>query len=291
MSALSSAIPRPMTTRKRIRPLVRLGWPVWLYLGVILVLMIGGPTLAPFSETAFHRGFNLKPPAWPFIFGTDEFGRDVFSRILAGAQPTLTLAVASACLGVLLGTPTGLLAGYVGGWVDETLMRLMDVLMAFPALILSMLIVVMLGGNPIVVIIAIGVVFWPRSARLVRSVTQDLARREFIDAARSRGESGRFILFGELLPNILNIVVVDLSLRIASAILLTASLSYLGIGVSPPTPAWGLMVRDGQQFLQLAPWLVIFPCLAIGLVSIATVLAGDAVRRRIAGPQSARTDA
>lgn len=276
--------------RSRARPGFKVGWPIWLYLAAVLVLMIAGPQLAPHSETAFHSGYNLKPPSWSFIFGNDEFGRDVFSRILVGAQPTLLLAFASACLGVALGTPTGLLAGYLGGWVDEALMRAMDVLMAFPALILSMLIVVMLGGHPVVVVTAIGVVFWPRSARLVRSVTLDLARREFTDAARARGEGKAHILFGELLPNILNIVVVDLSLRIASAILLTASLSYLGIGVSPPTPAWGLMVRDGQQFVQIAPWLVIFPCVAIGVVSIATVLAGDALRRRIIGPQGVRAD-
>jgi len=256
---------------------------VWLYLVFILVLLVAGPWLAPYSPTAFNPQAILQPPGWPHIFGTDEFGRDVFSRVLTGAQSTLSLAIGAAVLGVALGTPTGLLAGYVGGVVDEVLMRFMDVLMAFPALILSMLIIVMLGANPFIVIVAIGIVFWPRSARLVRSVTLDLATREFVEGAVARGEGRTFILFRELLPNIMHIVIVDLSLRIASAILLTASLSYLGVGVSPPTPAWGLMVREGQQFFQLAVWLVIFPCAAIGVVSIFTVLAGDIVRKKLRG--------
>jgi len=262
----------------------RFGWLVWAYLLLIVFLLLFGPTVAPFSATQFNAEALLRSPSWPFIMGTDEYGRDIFSRILVGAQPTLVLAAGSAALGVALGTPTGLIAGYMGGRWDEVLMRMMDVLMAFPALILAMLIIVMLGSNPVVVIMAISVVFWPRSARLVRAVVQDIAQREFIAGARARGESRAFILFRELLPNIMHLLAVDLSLRIASAILLTASLSYLGIGVTAPTPAWGLMVREGQQFLQLAPWLVIFPCAAIAFISILTVLAGDKLRQHFVDP-------
>lgn len=275
MSAIAAIPDHPSATRRIFR---RLPVGVWIYLFAVLLLVAAAPLLAPYSPTAFQPRASLKPPSATFLFGTDEFGRDVFSRVLWGARPTLVLALASAALGVALGTPTGLLAGYFRGKADEVIMRVMDVLMSFPALILAMFIVVMLGSNQIIVIVAIGVVFWPRSARLVRSVTQDLVRREFVEAAQARGESTFYILRRELLPNIMNIIVVDFSLRIASAVLLTASLSYLGIGVAPPTPAWGLMVRDGQQFLQLAPWLVIFPCLAIGVLSVATVLAGDKLR-------------
>jgi peptide/nickel transport system permease protein len=250
-------------------------------LGVLLLLILA-PSIAPHSPTDFNPASILQEPGADFLFGTDEYGRDVLSRILHGVRPTLFLALACAGLGVALGAPTGLLAGYAGGRVDEALMRAMDVLMSFPALILAMLIVVMLGPNTINVIVAIGVVFWPRSARLIRSVTQDLARREFVDAARARGEPVLSILLREILPNIAGIVIVDFTLRVAAAILLTASLSYLGIGVKPPTPAWGLMVKEGQQFLQIAPWLVIFPCLAIGIVSVGTVLTGDRLRRAAA---------
>jgi peptide/nickel transport system permease protein len=277
------ADPRPRRTagsRRRIAgAMLGAAFPI----GVILLLVLG-PTLAPHSPTDFDPANILLEPELRFPFGTDEYGRDVFSRILWGARPTLFLALASAGLGVLLGAPTGLAAGYFGGRVDELLMRAMDVLMSFPALILAMLIVVMLGPNTTNVILAIGVVFWPRSARLIRSVAQELARREFVDAARARGEPATYILAREILPNIAAIVTVDFTLRVASAILLTASLSYLGIGVAAPTPAWGLMVKEGQQLLQIAPWLVMAPCLAIGIVSVGTVLTGDRLRRVMAIP-------
>ena len=261
---------------------------------VFTVLVVGliafGGLITPHSATDFDPLHALQPPSGSFPFGTDEFGRDVFSRVLAGTQPTLLLALAAAACGVLLGAVTGLVAGYQGGAVDEVTMRGMDALMSFPGLILAMLVIVMLGPAPINVVAAIALVFWPRSARLVRSVVVDLAGREFIDAARSRGESTGFILLRELLPNVLPIIVVDFSLRVTSGILLAAALAYLGIGVTPPTPAWGLMVRDGQQFIELAPWLVIFPCAAIAAISVGTVLVGERLRHALAlpGGRSAR---
>jgi peptide/nickel transport system permease protein len=258
-----------------------------IVLGMV-VLILAGASLSPYSATAFNPMHSLEAPSVAFPFGTDEFGRDVFSRVLTGARPTLLLAVGAAALGVALGTVTGLTAGYRQGAVDETIMRFMDALMSFPGLILAMLVVVMLGPASINVVAAIALVFWPRSARLVRSIVVDLAKREFIEAARSRGESASFILFRELLPNVLPIIVVDFSLRVTSGILLAASLAYLGIGVTPPTPAWGLMVRDGQQFIEIAPWLVVFPCLAIALASIGTVLLGERLRHRLALPGGGR---
>jgi len=258
-----------------------------IVLGMV-VLILAGASLSPYSATAFNPMHSLEAPSLAFPFGTDEFGRDVFSRVLAGARPTLLLAVGAAALGVALGTVTGLTAGYRQGPVDETIMRFMDALMSFPGLILAMLVVVMLGPAPINVVAAIALVFWPRSARLVRSIVVDLAHREFIEAARSRGEGASFILFRELLPNVLPIIVVDFSLRVTSGVLLAASLAYLGIGVRPPTPAWGLMVRDGQQFIEIAPWLVVFPCLAIALASIGTVLLGERLRHRLALPGGGR---
>jgi peptide/nickel transport system permease protein len=258
------------------------------FVALLLILVLAGPALAPFSPTAFDAAHALQPPDGTFLFGTDEFGRDVFSRVLCGARPTLLLALASAGAGVMLGTLTGLIAGYAGGAMDEALMRLMDALMSFPALILAMLVVVMLGADPVNVVLALAVVFWPRSARLVRSAVMELARREFIDAARSRGESRFYILWRELLPNVRMIIVVDFSLRITYGVLLSASLAYLGIGVAPPTPAWGLMVHDGQQFLEMAPWLVIFPCLAVALTAMGMLLAGERLRRSVALPGGGR---
>lgn len=251
---------------------------------VIVLVVVLGPAIVPYPPTTFHPEHALQPPSLQFIFGTDEFGRDIFSRVLAGARPTLVVAFASAFVGVALGTTTGLVAGLAGGAIDEIIMRIMDALMSFPALILSMLVVVMLGANPVNVVVALGIVFWPRSARLVRSVAVDLARREFVDAARSRGEGWLYLLGRELLPNVQMIVVVDLSLRVTYGVLLAASLAYLGIGVAPPTPSWGLMVRDGQQFIEIAPWIVIFPCLAVALSAVGVMLVGERLRRGVALP-------
>ncbi|PZW37694.1 peptide/nickel transport system permease protein [Humitalea rosea] len=277
-----------LVTSRRWRRLDAAGIACLGFVLLMVLLILFGPQIAPRSALAFDPLHSLEGPSPAFPFGTDEFGRDIFSRIIAGTRPTLLVALAAAALGVLLGTSTGLVAGYVGGAVDEAVMRVMDTLMSFPGLILAMLVVVMLGPDAMNVVIAIALVFWPRSARLVRSVVLDLATREFIDAARSRGETRLFILARELLPNVLMIIVVDFSLRVTAAILLSASLAYLGIGVTPPTPAWGLMVRDGQQFIELAWWLPVFPSLAIAVVSIGTLLVGERLRRSVATPGGGR---
>ena len=256
----------------------------FLFVTLLAVLILFGPLLVPFSPTEFDPAHSLLPPQFPYIFGTYEFGRDIFSRIFAGARPTLLPAILSAGLGVSLGVVTGLVSGYFGGRWDELLMRAMDVLLSFPALILAMLIVVMLGSNVVNVILAIGIVFWPRSARLIRSVAIELSKQEYIDAARVRGEPTLFVIFREMLPNMWAFIVVDFALRSSYGILLTASLSYLGIGVHPPTPAWGLMVKEGQQFIQFAPWLIVFPCLTVALVCIGSVLFGERIRKALATP-------
>jgi len=255
-----------------------------VFVSVLTVLVVFGPWLAPFSATDFDPAHSLVPPQFPYIFGTDEFGRDIFSRLIVGTRSTLVPAFLSAALGVTLGGTTGLVSGYLGGRTDELLMRAMDVLLSFPALILAMLIVVMMGSNLVNVVFAIGIVFWPRSARLIRSVAMDIAVREYIDAARARGESTIYIIFQELLPNMWSFIIVDFALRSSYGILLSASLSYLGIGVHPPTPAWGLMVKEGQRFIQFAPWLIIFPCMAITILCICSVLFGESIRKSISTP-------
>lgn len=252
---------------------------VLLFLTAVALMVVLGEHLAPFPSLRFNTGPVLYPPDLAHPFGTDEFGRDVFSRVIAGARPTLVVAFASATIGVFLGTFTGLFTGYRGGIVDELIMRVMDAAMSFPALILAMLVVVMMGSNPVNVIIALGIVFWPRSARLVRSVVIDVVNREYIQAAKSRGEGLFYILARELFPNVRVIVIVDFGLRFTYGILLSASLAYLGIGVSPPMPAWGLMVRDGQQFIELAPWLVLFPCLALAVTAVGMLLVSERLRR------------
>lgn len=257
---------------------------VLLFPALLLLLVAFGPLVTPYSPTDFDPPNALRVPGEAYLLGTDEFGRDLFSRIVAGAQPTLLPALVSTFIGILLGTITGLAAAYFRGKRDEVIMRAMDVLLSFPALILSMLIIVTLGANMITLVFAIGFVFWPRSARLIRSAAIELAQHEFIDAARARGEGAFHIMFREILPNMWGIIIVDFTLRFASAVLLVASLSYLGIGVSPPTPAWGLLVKEGQPLLQMAPWVVIFPCVAIAIVSVGSVMFGEVIRRRLTLP-------
>jgi peptide/nickel transport system permease protein len=259
-----------------------------LFVLVTLGAIVAGPWIVPFSIVEFHPEHVLEGPSLAFPFGTDEFGRDVFSRVIAGARPTLLVALASAVAGVALGTVTGLTSGYLRGPTDELIMRVMDALMSFPGLVLAMLVVVVLGPSAINVVVALTLVFWPRSARLVRSVVMEIGSRAFVQAARSRGESVPYILLRELLPNVWMIVSIDLSLRVTSAILLAAALAYLGIGVTAPTPAWGLMVHDGQPFMQIAPWLIVFPCVAIAGTSVGTVLLGERLRRTASIPGGGR---
>jgi peptide/nickel transport system permease protein len=247
-----------------------------------LFLVLFGPALAPYSETKLNSLYTLQPPSSQFFFGTDEFGRDVFSRILHGARPTLVLAFGSTLLGVAIGSAIGLTAGYYGGKIDELLMRLMDVFMAFPTLILAMLIITMLGPAPINVMLSIAVVFFPRAARVVRSVALQVGTQEFVDAARVRGESDRYIIGREMLPNAWNVIVVELSIRLSYAILLAASLAFLGVGYQPPSPAWGLMVKEGKEYIQIASWLVIFPSIAVASASVGAVLLGDSIKQLLA---------
>lgn len=277
---------QPQTTAKpAVSPWGRLSQVAILLFPALLFFLIAfGPLVTPYSPTNFDPPNALRAPGEAYLLGTDEFGRDVFSRIVAGAQPTLLPALISTFIGILLGTITGLAAAYYRGRRDEIIMRVMDVLLSFPALILSMLIIVTLGANMVTLVLAIGFVFWPRSARLIRSAAIELAQHEFIDAARARGESAFHIMFREILPNMWGIIIVDFTLRFASAVLLVASLSYLGIGVSPPTPAWGLLVKEGQPLLQMAPWVVIFPCVVIAIVSVGSVMFGEVIRRRLTLP-------
>lgn len=281
--AVTETAPPPRSLRRARRARLTL-WDIILIVALlaIVAMVLFAGWIAPYSPTEFDAAAAMTAPGWAHPFGTDEFGRDILSRVIHGARPTLLVAVAGALLGVGLGTITGMLAGYAGARTDEFLMRFMDALMSFPTLILATLIVVMLGSNAINVIAAIGIVFWPRSARITRSVALDVARRSFIEAAWVRGESHRFILFREMLPSVLNVVIVDLSLRITYGTMLSASLSYLGIGVAPPTPAWGLMVKEGQPFIQFASWIVIWPCLAITFVAVTAVLLGERLRQLLA---------
>lgn len=267
----SPRAPRWMATLGR-SPTARLGA---LILALHLFLAIFGPTIAPYPATELHIADKLQGPSLDYLFGTDQFGRDVFSRVLCGARSILLLATSSTALGLALGVAVGTVAGYRGGWLDEVIMRTMDALMSFPSLLLAMLILTMVGPATPNIVIGIAVVFMPRVARVVRSVVLGLRTQEYVEAARLRGESAWFIMTREILPNALGPIIVEGSIRMSYAILLGASLGFLGLGVQPPSPDWGLMISEARSFILVAPWLVLFPSVAIASLVVGANLFAD----------------
>jgi peptide/nickel transport system permease protein len=246
-----------------------------IIVGTYALMALLGPLLAPYPYTEFHISDTLHPPSTQYLFGTDQFGRDIFSRVIVGSRNILVLATSATAFGLLLGITIGLIAGYYGGLLDEVLMRLMDVMMSFPSLLLALLILSMLGSALINVILGIAIVFMPRVARVVRSVVLGIKTREFVDAARVRGESGFYIMVREILPNATGPIIVEGSIRISYAILLGAALGFLGLGVQPPAPDWGLQVSEGRNFILAAPWVVAFPSLAIASLVVGVNLLAD----------------
>ena len=263
-----------------------------------LVLAVIGQWVAPFTFDEQNYSAILQPPSTEHLFGTDNFGRDIFSRVVVGTRSIFVLAFLSSGLGVFLGTVVGLVTGWFGGWIDEILMRLMDVFMSFPSVLLALLFLpaleplmqsgldqIGLGDSwlatqlrIISVIVTIGIVFMPRVARVVRSVVLGVKTNEFIDAARVRGESAHYIMTREILPNASGPIVVEASIRVSYAILLAATLGYLGLGLEPPSPDWGLQVAQAQTYILGEPWMLIFPSLAIASLVIGVNLLADGIR-------------
>lgn len=248
-----------------------------------LVLMLGlvAPWVAPYPTTEQHMLERLKAPGARFVLGTDQYGRDLLSRTLVGARPALVLGLGAVALGLALGVPIGLLAGYVGGRLDDLVMRVMDAMLAFPSLLLALLIITALGASLSHALLAIGVANAPGVARIVRSATLALREAEFVLAARARGERHVYVMFGEIFPNVLAPVIVEATVRVGFAILAGASLSFLGLGVQPPTADWGLMIREARQYVFLSPWPLLVPGAALAITIVAFNLFGDGLRDRL----------
>lgn len=246
---------------------------------VYLLLAIFGAAIAPYPPLEFHYQDTLQPPSGTFLLGTDQFGRDVLSRILAGTRSIILIAFGATALGVVGGTLVGLTAGYYGGKIDETIMRVADGLMSFPSLLLALLILTTLGSSLVNIVIGVAITFVPRVARIIRSVALDIRTQPFVQAAQARGERAPYIITREMLPNALPAIIVESSIRVGYAILIGASLGFLGLGVQPPTPDWGLMIYEGRSMIQTAPWLVLGPAVAISLLVIAANLFADGLSR------------
>jgi peptide/nickel transport system permease protein len=265
---------------------VLLGSPTAMVGTALLAMHAGlalfGQALAPYDFAQMNVLHALEPPSRAFPGGTDQYGRDNLSRVMWGARPTLLLASASTLVGVGLGVVVGMLGAFYRGLLDEVLMRIVDALMALPALLLAMLLLTTAGTNRVYVILGIGIVFMPRSARVVRGIALSLAAAEFIDAARARGERGLYIIFAEMLPNAWAPIIVEVTIRFAYAILLATSLGFLGLGAQPPAPDWGLMVFEALPLLAQAPWLAILPAAAISSAVVGANLLGDALSDALA---------
>ncbi|MBN1179408.1 MAG: ABC transporter permease [Anaerolineae bacterium] len=248
-------------------------------IGIAMVLFwilvaIFAPPLAPYDPNAIV-GRLSQPPSAEHWMGTDNLGRDVLSRLIYGSRPILVLAPISVLLSVAIGVTLGLLSGYLGGVVDEVLMRVLDAVMAFPTILLYMIIIAAVGASKINVIMAITIGGVPGITRIVRSLVLDVRSREFVQAARLRGESILHIMFREILPNCLGPIVVDSCLRIGYAAFAIGGLGFLGLGLPPPDPDWGRMVSDGRVWIMTAPWIVIFPSLAIATLVVGLNLFAD----------------
>lgn len=249
-----------------------------VFLVPMFVMAVLGETIAPHDPTSTNVQMRYDSPGGKFLLGTDHLGRDLLSRIIVGARTTLLIGFGSIALALAGGVPIGLAAGYAKGRTDELLMRLMDIVISIPTLLLGLLILAVLSSNVINVTLAIGIVYAPRIARVTRSATLSASEESYVMAAQARGESNTHILFREILPNVTSPIVVEGSVRVGYAIMIGTALSFLGLGTGPPTPDWGFMIAEARDHIFQTPWFLVWPSLALLLTVMATNLIGDGLR-------------
>ncbi|MDQ3695246.1 MAG: ABC transporter permease [Chloroflexota bacterium] len=245
---------------------------------LLLVCAIFAPLIAPFGPVELRAGEPLAPPSARHLFGTDDLGRDMFSRLVYGSRLTLQVGALSVAIATSIGVLIGLVAGFYGGWVDAWLMRFTDVMLAFPGLLLALAIVAILGPGLNNAMIAVGVGAFPGYARVVRGSVLSIRGSEYVTAERVLGADDRHIMRRAVLPNVLAPIIVLASLEFPAAILSAAALSFLGLGAQPPDPEWGALLTDGRNFIRSAPWLINIPGLAIFAVVLAFNLLGNTLR-------------
>ncbi|HYS19252.1 MAG TPA: ABC transporter permease [Candidatus Binatia bacterium] len=243
-----------------------------------VLVALAAPLLAPYDPLAQDLGDTLARPGRPHLLGTDNVGRDVLSRVIWGTRVSLVAGLVSVALAVLAGSLLGILAGYCGGRVDGLVMRLMDAVLSFPPLVLALALGAVLGAGLTGVLVALGVVYTPTFARLMRGQVLTITARDYVDAARALGAPGWRIAWRHVVPNAINPIIVQASLSVAFAILAEASLSFLGLGIQPPQASWGSMINAGRGYLQQAPWIVFGPGGALFVTVVGLSFVGDAVR-------------
>lgn len=276
----TARLARPGRLRTRWRRMRR--YPATLIgVGIVsffLLMAVIGPWVAPYKFSEQIAADRAQPPSAKHLLGTDQFGRDILSRILVGSRDVFTVAGSGTVLAVLMGLTVGLFSGYYGGLFDEVVMRLGDVLVSIPPLMLAMVALGTIGPSRVNVIIVVAILYTPLAARVVRSVVLDQKTKGFVEAAMLRGESGIYIMFREILPNVLPTLAVEASMRFTYAIFMVASLGFLGLGVQPPAPDWGLMVGEARDWFARARWILLFPAGAIALLVVGVGFLSDGLR-------------
>jgi peptide/nickel transport system permease protein len=287
--ALETGVPPPERLRRRqwlgilrsasrlTRTRVGLG-----IVGLMVAIALFGPLIAPYSPTEFVAAPNSGPSS-DALFGADALGRDVWSRFLYGGRTVLWLSVSATVLGIAAGTVIGLVAAYSRGWLDDLLMRLNDVGLAFPQIVFVLLALSAIGPKLWLIVLTVGATHAPRVARVMRGAGQEVVERDFIKAAEVVGEKRWRIVFGELLPNVTSPLLVEIGLRMTYSIGLVAAVSFLGFGLQPPTADWGLMINENRLSITVQPWAVFLPVLAIGLLTVGTNLVTDGIARAAIG--------
>ena len=252
-----------------------------LGLGIVLFMSLAAlcaPLIAPYPPTAQHLDNILEPPSSRFWLGTDRLGRDVFSRLLYGGRVSLWVGFVAVGISISIGTVLGLISGYFRRWVDEAIMRMVDIMLCFPSFFLILAVIAFLEPDLTNIMVVIGLTSWMGVTRLVRAEALSLREREFVAAARLAGSPTRRILFRHILPNALAPVLITATLGVAGAILVESSLSFLGLGVQPPTASWGNMLMEGKTVIENAPWLSVYPGLAILITVLGYNLLGESLR-------------
>ena len=267
--------------RLRLGPRGSIGF---LLVGIVLAMAIFGPLLAPTEPQAQQISQRLRPPFWDengsseHLLGTDALGRDLLTRLLYGARISLVISISAAAIAAVIGVTVGLLAGFYSGWLDEVVMRVVEIQLAFPYLLLAIAIMTMLEPSIRNVVLVLALSGWVMHARLVRGITLSLSQKEFVVSARALGCSDLRLIVRHILPNLVAVTTVVLTLQVAQFVIAESALSFLGLGIRPPRPSWGSIMNEGRQYLALAWWIETFPGVAILIATTGIGLVGDWVR-------------